>query len=152
MARVSCRSGTLPAVDAWERAVGGSGGVEVPEDIQHRVLSLCLALPDVTVRIDESRTAARSTAYSFDVRARSFCLLVATLDAKGNASPLLVLRADPGEREALLAMGAPFFAPRAGRGRIGVRVTKESDWQEIGELVVDSFRVVAPKKLWPATE
>ena len=31
-------------------------------------------------------------------------------------------------------------------------MTKESDWEEIGELVVDSFRVVAPKKLWPATE
>ena len=101
----------------------------------------------------------RSTAYSFDVRGRSFCLLVATVDAKGNARPLLVLQADPGEREAPLAMGAPFFALRpspfalrAGRGRIGVRVTKESDWEEIGELVVDSFRVVAPKKLWPATE
>jgi hypothetical protein len=32
-----------------------------------------MALPEVTVRVDESRTRARSTARSFDIRRRSFC-------------------------------------------------------------------------------
>ena len=51
------------------------------------------------------------------------------------------------EREALLSVGHPFFAPRAGRNRIGVLLTGDPDWAEIGELVIDSYRILAPKKL-----
>ena len=120
---------------------------EVPEEIVERVRGLCLALPEVTVRVDESRTSTRSTAYSFEIRRRSFCLLVATADAAGRPVPILVLRADPGEREALLSVGRPFFAPRAGPGRIGVLLADNTDWGEMRELVTDSFRMLAPKKL-----
>ncbi len=122
--------------------------VEVPEDIAERVSTLCLALPEVTVRVDDSVTRTRSTAQSFDIRRRSFCLLVATEIPTGKSAPLLVLRADPDEREALLSMGHPFFAPRrAARDRIGVRLTDSTDWVEILELVTESYRVLAPKKL-----
>jgi hypothetical protein len=122
-------------------------GVEVPEDIVERVRKLCLALPEVTVRVDHSLTRARSTARSFDIRRRSFCLLVAVEKPAGEPVPLLVLRADPDEREALLSIGHPFFAPRAGPGRIGVRLNDDTDWEEIRELVTESYRVLAPKKL-----
>jgi hypothetical protein len=101
----------------------------------------------VTVGVDESRLTTRSTAHSFDVRRRSFCLLVATEGSTGKAVPLLVLRADPYEREALLSIGRPYFAPRAGPGRIGVLLAKDTDWKEIGEVVTESYRVLAPKKL-----
>ena len=124
-----------------------SAPVEVPEDIVERVRTLCLALPEVTVRIDYSLIRARSTAQSFDIRRRSFCLLVAREDPAGKPVPLLVLRADPDEREALLSIGHPFFTPRAGPGRIGVLLTDDTDWEEIGELVTDSYRILAPKKL-----
>jgi hypothetical protein len=124
-----------------------SSPVEVPEDIFERVSSLCLALPEVTVRVDASRTPARSTAHSFDIRRRSFCLLVALQGPAGKPVPLLVLRADPDERDALLSLGHPFYAPRAGRDRIGVRLTGDTDWQEIRELVTESYRRLAPKKL-----
>lgn len=60
----------------------------------------------------EART--RSTAWSFDVRQRSFCLLVAVQD---------------------------------GRDRLGVLLTDDTDWEEIREMVTDSYRIVAPKKL-----
>ncbi len=121
--------------------------VEIPEDIEEQVRWLCLALPEVTVRVDQSRTKARSTAHSFDIRRRSFCLLVATKDRIGKAATLLILRPDPDEREALLSIGQPYFAPRAGRGRIGVLLTNETDWEEIRELVSESYRTLAPKKL-----
>jgi len=124
-----------------------SAPVEVPEDIVQRVRALCLALPEVTVRVDESQSAARSTAQSFDHRRRSFCLLVARRGPTGEPVPLLVLRADPDEREALLSIGRPFFPPRAGRGRIGVLLTDHTDWEEIRELVTESYRILAPKKL-----
>jgi hypothetical protein len=124
-----------------------SSPIEVPEDVFERVSSLCLALPEVTVRADASLITARSTAHSFDIRRRSFCLLVALQGPAGQPVPLLVLRADPDERDALLSIGHPFYAPRAGRGRIGVRLTDDTDWQEIRELVTDSYRRLAPKKL-----
>jgi hypothetical protein len=120
---------------------------EVPEDIAERIRTLCLSLPEVTLRIDYSRASARSTAESFDIRRRSFCLLVAVADPAGQAVPLLILRAGREEREALLSGGHPFFAPRAGRDRIGVLLTGETDWEEIRELVVESYRILAPKKL-----
>jgi hypothetical protein len=124
-----------------------SAPVEVPEDIVERIRTLCLALPEVTVRVDESLTRTRSTAQSFDIRRRSFCLLVAREGPAGMPVPLLVLRADPDERDALLSMGHPFFTSRAGRDRIIVVPTGDTDWEEIRELVTESYRILAPKKL-----
>jgi hypothetical protein len=124
-----------------------SAPVEVPEDMVERVRTICLALPEVTVRVDRSLTRTRSTAQSFDIRRRSFCLLVAVQEPAGGPAPLLMLRSDPDEREALLCIGHPFFTPRAGRGRIGVLLTDDTDWEEIRELVTESYRVLAPKKL-----
>jgi hypothetical protein len=45
--------------------------VEVPEDLVERIRSMCLALPEVTARVDYPRTGARSTAHSFEIRRRS---------------------------------------------------------------------------------
>jgi hypothetical protein len=69
------------------------------------------------------------------------------VDTTGEAVPLLVLRLDPDEREVLLAGGHPFFASRAGRDRIVVVLTDDTDWEEIRELVIESYRMLAPKKL-----
>ena len=132
---------------AARRSARASAPIEVPEDIVGRVRTLCLALPEVTVRVDGSLTRTRSTAHSFGIRRRSFCLLVALEGPAGEHVPLLVLRADPDEREELLSIGHPFFASRAGRDRIGVLLTDDTDWEEIRELVTDSYRILAPKKL-----
>jgi predicted DNA-binding protein (MmcQ/YjbR family) len=121
--------------------------LELPEDILGRVRALCLVLPEVSVRVDYSLTTERSTAHSFDVRRRSFCLLVAKRDPTGKPSPLVVLRVDPDDRAALLSVGHPFFASRAGRDRVGVLLTDDTDWEEIRELVTESYRLLAPKKL-----
>ena len=124
-----------------------SFNVEVPEEIVERVRGLCLALPEVTVRVDESRSSARSTAWVFDIRRRPFCVLVAREYAPGKAVPLLVLRANPEERRALLAIGHPFFPTRLGPDRIAVALIRETDWEELRELVTESYRILAPKKL-----
>lgn len=113
---------------------------EVPDDIVERVRALCLGLPETTGREDK-------WAYNFEIRRRSFCLLVAPADPEGNPVPLLVLRADPDEREVLIAIGHPFFEPRSSGTRIGVLVGDDTDWEEIAELVTESYRILAPKKL-----
>jgi hypothetical protein len=74
-------------------------------------------------------------------------VLIAVEDPTGQPFSLLRLRAYPGVREALLSIGRPFFAPRADRDRIGVVVTDDTDCGEIRELVTESYRVLAPKKL-----
>jgi hypothetical protein len=74
-------------------------------------------------------------------------LLVALEGPAGEPVPLLVPRADPGERDALLAIGHPFYAPPAGRDRVGVRLTAEISWEGIRGLVTESYRRLAPKKL-----
>ncbi len=74
-------------------------------------------------------------------------MLMAHRGPSGQPVTLLVLRADPDELDALLAIGHPYFAPRAGRGRVGVRFTDHTDWEEIRELVIESYRRLAPKKL-----
>jgi hypothetical protein len=56
-------------------------------------------------------------------------------------------RAGSDERAALLSTGHPFFAPRAGPDRIGALLTDDTDWDEIRELVTESYRLLAPKKL-----
>jgi hypothetical protein len=105
---------------AGHSASGASSNhVEVPEDIAERVRTLCQALPEVTVRVDGSLTRARSTAQSFDIRRRSFCLLVAREGPAGKPVPLLVLQSGPGEREALLhrpPVLRPASRPRPHRG------------------------------------
>jgi predicted DNA-binding protein (MmcQ/YjbR family) len=141
------RPGNDGGSPAARRTAHTSAPIEVPEDIVERVRALCLALPEVTVRVDGSLTPARSTAHSFDIRRRSFCLLVAREGPTGKPVALLVLRVDPDERETLLSIGHPFFASRAGRDRIGVLLTDDTDWEEIRELVTESYRILAPKKL-----
>jgi hypothetical protein len=127
---------------------GSSGAqVEIPGDVVARVHELCCALPEVTIRIDESHSPARSTSFSFEIRRRSFCLLVARRGPAGQPTPLLVLRAVPEEREALLSVGHPYFPPRGGKGRLGLVLRTETDWEEVRELVTDSYRILAPKKL-----
>ena len=74
--------------------------VEIPKDIFERIRALCLALPEVTVRVDASLVTARSTAHSFDIRRRTFCLPIALEGPEGESVPQLVLRADSGQRHA----------------------------------------------------
>jgi hypothetical protein len=60
------------------------------------------------------------------------------------------MRPDPEERAALIAIGHPYFSrgPWDERlGRIAVVIEAPTDWDEIAELVTESYRQTAPKKL-----
>lgn len=63
--------------------------------------------------------------------------------------PTLTMKAAPGEHESLLAEGDPFFLPKyvGVKGWIGIRVDDETDWNEVAELVADSYRETAPRSL-----
>lgn len=58
--------------------------------------------------------------------------------------------APPGSQEELIAAEPDrFFRPPyvGGRGWLGVYLDVELDWAEIGEIVLDAYRVIAPAKL-----
>ncbi len=63
--------------------------------------------------------------------------------------PSITMKTHPGEQEALLAEGEPYFYPAyvGPKGWIGVNLDKATDWEEIAELVEESYRLIAPKRL-----
>ena len=103
-----------------------------------RVRELCRGLPEITEHAD-------GWARNFEVRRRSFCLLVPSNGTGG--APVLVIRAADDDRDAYLAIGHPFFEIPKNRWKVGVALTPTTDWDEIRELITDSYAVVAPKKL-----
>jgi predicted DNA-binding protein (MmcQ/YjbR family) len=59
------------------------------------------------------------------------------------------LKADPMEREALLAQGQPFYFPPyvGSKGWVGVELGGKTDWEEIAELIATAYCLVGPKRL-----
>jgi predicted DNA-binding protein (MmcQ/YjbR family) len=103
-----------------------------------RLGALCLALPEAY----EEETWGEAT---FRVRRKIF---VMGGDHEGRTT--VSLKAAPGEQEALLAEGGPYFFPAyvGTKGWVGIDLRHPRlDWGEVGELVTESYRLVAPKRL-----
>jgi hypothetical protein len=86
----------------------------------------------------------------FLVRRKIFAQVATFIDPGGRPATIVAMRPDPEEREALIAIGRPYFSrgPWDERlGRIAVLIEATTDWDEIAELVTDSYRLTAPKKL-----
>jgi hypothetical protein len=105
-----------------------------------RVEAICLALPEATMR-------SEAWGRLFNIRRNTFCFLTARATPERTYVPLVVLRTDPEERKVLLEIGPPYFDSRGGFGRIEVLLDDDTDWEEIRELVTESYRTLAPKKL-----
>jgi len=107
-------------------------------DPMQAIRDIALAFPEAT----ERETWGHPT---FRVRDKIF--VGAGEDDEGRT--VLTMKAAPGEQEVLLAEGDPFFFPKyvGNRGWIGIRVDDATDWRMVAELVVDSYREVAPRTL-----
>jgi predicted DNA-binding protein (MmcQ/YjbR family) len=104
-----------------------------------RVRGLCLALPAAF----ELETWDHPTFRVGSGRGRIFC----TAAPDGST---ITLKADPVEREALLAQGDPFHVPAyvGDKGWLGIRSDHpRTDWEEVAELIATSYCLVAPKRL-----
>lgn len=68
-----------------------------------------------------------------------------------STSPMVTIsmKATHSDQAALLERGAPFFRPKyvGQNGWIGIVLSAATDWDEVEELVMDSYCLVAPKKL-----
>src|SRR5204863_3843028 len=77
----------------------------------------------------------------FLVRRKIFGQVLTVLDAQSQPVTMVVGRPDPSEREALLAIGHPYFSRGASDdrlGRIAMLIDARTDWEEVTELLTDS--------------
>ena len=102
------------------------------------VRRICLSLPEA----EEIETWDHPT---FRVRGKMF----AGVSNDDEPQPSVSFKAEPDERAVLLGMGEPWFVPAyVGRhGWLGARLVAELDASELDELLVTSWRLIAPKRL-----
>jgi predicted DNA-binding protein (MmcQ/YjbR family) len=108
-------------------------------DLIDRVRKLCLALPAAF----EVETWEHPTFRVGSGRGKIFCIAA----ADGSS---IRLKADPGEREALLAHGDPFYLPPyvGNKGWLGIDLSHAAiDWEEVAELIATGYCLIAPKRL-----
>lgn len=108
------------------------------EDVTARLREICLSLPEAT-----EKPFGGHSAPSFRVRDKLF--LMTSEDGMS-----MTFKAGPGVQEALVA-SAPdrFFVPAyvGGKGWVGTRLDVGQDWDELAELIEDSYRLIAPRRL-----
>jgi hypothetical protein len=114
--------------------------VDVDDEVLARLRERCLAFPDAR---EEQAWAGRR----FMVRRRNFAHVFAMCDERGKVSTMLAFRSPDEERDALVATGHPFFLLGWGRNAVGMVLDDETDWDEVREIVTESYCVLAPKKL-----
>ena len=124
--------------------------IEPAGDVVARVASTASSLPDAYE--EEAWTGVR-----WRVRNRTFAhVLVAQegytsayRDATGVTEPTTVLtfRSTGDELLALAHAGPRFFQPRWSPTVVGMVLDVDTDWEEVAELVTESYRFCAPQKL-----
>ncbi|WP_166352274.1 MmcQ/YjbR family DNA-binding protein [Phytoactinopolyspora limicola] len=123
---------------------------EVPGGVAEHLRSLCLRLPEC---VEEA--AWVGTRWRVGTRTFAHVVLVdsgwppAYARAVGADGPLVVLTfyaPDP-DVEALSSYGPPFFRPPWAPNIMGVVLDPGTDWDDIAELLVESYRFRAPRRL-----
>ena len=114
--------------------------IDVDPDVLARLREHCLALPEAW---DEPAW----TGHRFLVRKKNFAHVFAICDGDGAINTIVAVRSPDDERDALLATGHPFFLLGWGRNAVGMVLDDDTDWEEVREVVTESYCVLAPKKL-----
>src|SRR5262245_27584697 len=131
MKRTSARQSTL-------LQLAGSWGDRMNEtDAISRVREACLVLPEAT-----EKPVGGHTAPSFRVRDKLF-----VMTSEDGLS--MMFKAGPGVQEALVTESPErFFVPKyvGAKGWVGAHLDVDQDWDEMAELIEDSYRLIAPKR------
>ena len=112
---------------------------DVPDDVEVRLRECCLALPDAY----EERAWVGTR---WMVRKRTFAHVLG-VEVDTSALVVLSFRSAGDELEVLRNAGHPFFVLGWGRDAIGMALDAATDWDEVRELLTESFCVLAPQKL-----
>lgn len=110
-----------------------------PSEAVAELRAICLGLPEV----DEE---AAWTGTRWTVRRRNFAHVL-SIDSGNGPTTVLTFRAQGPELEVLRRVGHPFFRLGWGRDVMGMVLDDATDWDEVAEIVTESYCVLAPKKL-----
>lgn len=123
---------------------------DLPPELLDRVRSICLALPEV---YEEPawigvrwRVRKRTVAHLLSVDERETSVLKGAFDLEGEVTAV-TFRVPGEELLALREAGYPFAYAGWGRDVMAMHVTEQTDWDELGELITESFCLLAPQKL-----
>ena len=122
---------------------------EVPDEVVERLRAVCTALPEVV----EER-AWRGTRWRVGQRAFAHVLEIedgrppSYAEATGlSDGSVLTFRSEGPELVALSNAPSPFFKPRWAANVVGLVLDDDTDWDEVEELLVESYLAAAPKRL-----
>ena len=123
---------------------------EVPVEALAELRAVCLGLPET---YEEQAWVGRR----WRVRTKNFAHLLRITDGRppayaravGHDGPLTIVtfRSTGAELHAIKHSGPPYFHGGWGRDVVGMVLGEETDWDEIAELVTESYRCLAPRKL-----
>jgi hypothetical protein len=124
--------------------------IEPDGEVVARIAATALALP--AAYEEDAWTGVR-----WRVRGRTFAHVLVAQEgyqssyrtATGIAVPTTVLtfRAEGEERLALERAGDPFYKLPWSPTAMGMVLEADTDWAEVAELVIESYRICAPQKL-----
>ena len=112
---------------------------DVPDEVVDRLRDLCLALPDAY----EQRAWVGTR---WMVRKKTFAHVLG-VETDEAAWVVLTFRSHGEELETLRNVGYPYYMLAWGRDALGMVIDHDTDWEEVREIVTESFCVMAPKKL-----
>lgn len=114
---------------------------DVPDEIVERLRDMLLALPDV-----HEQTAWKGTRWR--VRNTTFASVIAIdFEDDGRRRVVVAFHSSGEEYEVLCRAGPPFLVLGWGRKALGMVLDGDTDWDEVRELLTESYCVRAPKKL-----
>ena len=108
-----------------------------------RLRRLCLALPEA----HEQEAWGEPT---FRVRKKLFAMFASGANHHGGGRHAVWCKAGPGNQEIMVRFKPDrfFVPPYVGpSGWIGIYLDGDVEWDEVGELLRDSYRLIAPRKL-----
>ncbi|MGH3691327.1 MAG: MmcQ/YjbR family DNA-binding protein [Acidimicrobiia bacterium] len=122
----------------------------VPAEIVAKLRSVYLGLPEV-----HEEQAWFGTRWRIRTKTFAHVLVVDSAWPPGYAraaetdGPVTVLmfRSSGPELDALRSAGHPFFAPRWRADEVGIVLDATADWDDVAELLTESYCALAPKKL-----
>lgn len=123
---------------------------EVAPEIVERLRSVCRGLPETYE--EQAWVGTR-----WRIRKRTFAHVLA-IDSKWPAAyaraiepdgpvTVLTMRSSIPELDALTSSGPPFYRPDWGDNVLGMVLGEDVDWDEVAELLTESYLIQAPRKL-----
>jgi hypothetical protein len=123
---------------------------DVPAEILDRLRSLCVGFPGAYE--EQAWVGVR-----WRIRGRTFAHVLvvdhgwppayARAAATDGPVTLLTFRSAGDELDVLRGTGHPFFAPVWRDDEVGLHLGGDVDWEEVAELITESYCLQAPKRL-----